>query len=707
VTNGGTTNISESTITGNTATGGLGGGGLYFWGLNTITIQNSTIAGNSTTNSTRGGGIAEVNFSSSSLTLSSTIVAQNTNQDGSASDINQDGTSALAADYSLIGTTAGTTAVTGSNNLTGVSPGFTTFVPSDNGGPTPTLALLAGSPALDSGTANGFTTDQRGSGFPRTFGGGTDVGAFEVGNVAPTASSVSIGSVRVEGTAIAVRGSVTDPAGANDVLTYAWAVYKDGGATPFATGSGADWSFTPDDNGSYRVVLTVSDGDGGSGTAEQTIAVSNAAPTGLSLSAPAAVDAGQSFTLTGTFADAGPSDAHAVTVHWGDGTTDTLALAAGVTTFTATHTYATRPDGGTAAIGVTVGDGAAAASATASVAVNSPPVDAPNPPVATRNPAVVAVGSADGGQARLSDAQTGRTTDLQPFPDSSGGVRAVSADFNGDGVADLVAGTGPGTASRVRVLDGATGRELFAISPFEGSFTGGTFVAAGDINGGGVPDLVITPDQGGGPRVRVFSGTDFSPLADFFGIGDPSFRGGARAAVGDLNADGFGELAVSAGFGGGPRVSVYDGAGLTHGELVHPVADFFLFESTLRNGVYLAVGDVNGDGFGDIVGGAGPGGGPRVLAISGQSLLAGGSAAAIDQPLANFFAEDTAGRSGVRVAAKNLDGDQHTDLVTGDGAGAGSRVAAYRGMSLTPGGTPEEAFSLDAFPGSLGGVFVG
>src|SRR5205085_1770506 len=130
------------------------------------------------------------------------------------------------------------------------------------------------------------------------------------------------------------------------------------------------------------------------------------------------------------------------------------------------------------------------------------------------------------------------------------------------------AGTGPGVTAGVTVLDGKTGAVLFATAPF-GDFSGGVFVAAGDIDGDGKAELVVTPDQGGGPRVRVFRGGDFTTVADFFGIDDPNFRGGARAAVGDLNGDGKAELVVAAGFGGGPRVSVYDGAALAAGRLAH------------------------------------------------------------------------------------------------------------------------------------------
>ncbi|HXD86139.1 MAG TPA: VCBS repeat-containing protein [Urbifossiella sp.] len=291
-------------------------------------------------------------------------------------------------------------------------------------------------------------------------------------------------------------------------------------------------------------------------------------------------------------------------------------------------------------------------------------------------------------------------------PSVTGGVRTAVADFNGDGVNDLAVGIGVGSPDFVEVVDGKTGNVLFQVAPFGGLFTGGVFVAAGDITGDGKAELIVTPDQGGGPRVEIYRGGDFTLLENFFGIADPGFRGGARAAAGDLNGDGFADLVVSAGFAGGPRVSVYDGAALAAGNFIHPVNDFFLFDPSLRNGAYVAVGDVNGDGMADIIGGAGPGGGPRVLVVSGATLLSQGAVAAVDTPLANFFAGDPNNRGGVRVAAKNLDGDVFADIVVGDGQGAGSRVTSYLSKNFS-GGTAPQDFAFDAFPGLTSGVFVG
>jgi hypothetical protein len=324
-----------------------------------------------------------------------------------------------------------------------------------------------------------------------------------------------------------------------------------------------------------------------------------------------------------------------------------------------------------------------------------------------------AVGSGEGAPSQVnvynSTGQTLYTT--APFDSAfTGGNRVAVADVTGDGVADYVIGTGPGVATLVQVINGATRMPILTYQPFEATFTGGVFVAVGDVTGDKTADIIITPDKGGGPRVLILQGgtANFPLIANFFGINDPSFRGGARAAAGDINADGFADVAVAAGFQGGPRVSTYDGKALAQGRLVNLFGDLFIFDGpdavTLRNGVFIAVGDVNGDGFADLIGGGGPGGGPRVLALSGFDLLHGPATSA--GVVANFFAGSDTNRGGVPLAVKDLDGDRFADLVTGSGPGAGTRVTTFKGSTLAS-GTPTELSSFDAFGGLNTGVFVG
>jgi hypothetical protein len=297
-------------------------------------------------------------------------------------------------------------------------------------------------------------------------------------------------------------------------------------------------------------------------------------------------------------------------------------------------------------------------------------------------------------------------TEFAPYGEFTGGVRVASAEVNADGYADVVTAPGPGLGPLLRVYDGADGSLRRSWLAYEESFTGGVFVAAGDFNGDGYTDIVTSPDVGGGPRVRVFDGKSGLVTADFFGIDDPAFRGGARIAVGDINGDGVPDLVVAAGAGGGPRVAIFDGATIGRGGEPEKLApDFFIFEPVLRDGVFVSVGDFNGDGRGDLVVGAGPGGAPRVFVASGLDLARPSGATLTT--VANFFAGDTANRGGVRVAVKDTPGDGAPELVVAPGTDAGSVVTRYAGANLAD-AAPTPISSRALYEASFnGGVFVG
>ena len=340
-------------------------------------------------------------------------------------------------------------------------------------------------------------------------------------------------------------------------------------------------------------------------------------------------------------------------------------------------------------------------------------------------PPRLSVGGAPGGTA-VYDTTTGGvyattpTATPNPFPGLGVVVRSATADVNGDGKPDTITITGPGTPVRFAVVSGADNATLLVAptAPFLGSesFAGGGFVSAGDVTGDGRADIVVTPDQGGGPRVMVFSLPATGGLtirADFLGIDDPNFRGGARTAVGDVNKDGRPDVAVTAGFLGGPRAALFDGATLLAAR-AKLVPDFFAFPGadavTLRNGAYVALGDLTGDGFADLVFGGGPGGAPRVFVLSGALVTAGNVTGAQAAPVANFFVgNNSSDRGGVRVAASDANGDGRADLVAGSGAGAPARVRVYPGQSVAGGGEPGAYQDLVPFAGQvlLDGVYVG
>lgn len=129
-----------------------------------------------------------------------------------------------------------------------------------------------------------------------------------VENKPPTAEIVAISAVRLEGTEVVVTGGSVDAAGTQDKLTFSYTVYKDENETPFAEAADVDlttFRFTPDDNGSYEVVLTVSDEDGGATSVTQVIDIANVAPSVAATADKLTVDEGKTAKNQGTYADPG------------------------------------------------------------------------------------------------------------------------------------------------------------------------------------------------------------------------------------------------------------------------------------------------------------------------------------------------------------------------------------------------------------------
>jgi CSLREA domain-containing protein len=186
-----TATLTNCTVSGNTATNG---GGVWVSYYGTATLTNCTVSGNTAAN---GGGVFN---DRAATTLTNTIVAGQT----SGGDVN--GALAAASANNLIGNGTGSFGITnGTNgNLVGTTaaPINPLLAPlGDHGGPTQTMALLPGSPAIDAGASAGApSTDQRGI----TRGTLVDIGAFESRGFEIAATSGS-------GQSAAVLTAFTDP----------------------------------------------------------------------------------------------------------------------------------------------------------------------------------------------------------------------------------------------------------------------------------------------------------------------------------------------------------------------------------------------------------------------------------------------------------------------------------------------------------------
>jgi hypothetical protein len=161
------------------------------------------------------------------------------------------------------------------------------------------------------------------------------------------------------------------------------------------------------------------------------------------------------------------------------------------------------------------------------------------------------------------------------------------------------------------------------------------------------PDVIVGAGAGWLPLVAVYDGkTLMNPTPSLIGgftlAFGSTFRGGVTVAAGDLNNNGKAEVVVGAGPGAMSWVRVFE----FNGTSLAPKSTFLAFPSAVRTGVFVAVGDFDGNGVRDIIVGAGAGWLPQVAVFQGNTLA----------PISRFLAYDSSYRGGVHVTAKPTDG---------------------------------------------------
>jgi hypothetical protein len=285
-------------------------------------------------------------------------------------------------------------------------------------------------------------------------------------------------------------------------------------------------------------------------------------------------------------------------------------------------------------------------------------------------PLLIAVG-ADAGHApevRIFDALTKHILfDFMAYdPKFLGGVRVAVGDVNGDGMPDIITAAGPGGGPHVRVFDisTATPTEIRGFMAYDSRFAGGVNIAVGDVNNDGFADIITGADAGGGPHVKVWSGKDNSVLQSFMAFAS-NFTGGVRVAAGDVEGTGADDVIVAPGKGGGPNVRIFGG---TSGMLVR---EFMAYDASFTGGIYVAAGDTTGAGKADIITGAGAGMAPQVKIFAEDGTL-----------LQSLMAYNAAFQGGVRVGyVPDLNGDGAGDVITGAGPGGGPHTQVLDGTT--------------------------
>lgn len=216
---------------------------------------------------------------------------------------------------------------------------------------------------------------------------------------------------------------------------------------------------------------------------------------------------------------------------------------------------------------------------------------------------------------KISDNQTDA---FNPFGAFAGGTRVAFGNTNNLGGDELIVGKGPGADPLVAIYSDADADRAMSDNPvlesflaYGAGFTGGVYVASGNISGAGGAgaELIVGKGEGTKANVKIFSdstadgllGAD--PLFDAFQAYGNGFIGGARVAVGDTDLSGSLVEVITAGGaggGGGGRVTIRDD-GADAGVLLsdEPPADSSQpFGPGYSNGMFVAFGKVRTETYG-------------------------------------------------------------------------------------------------------------
>lgn len=199
--------------------------------------------------------------------------------------------------------------------------------------------------------------------------------------------------------------------------------------------------------------------------------------------------------------------------------------------------------------------------------------------------------------------------------------------------------------SEVRFFDAQGNIEKSFLTVPE-KYVDGMSISVADLGTDNQSEIIIANGPGMEPRVFIYT-QDGLLLTSFLAYA-PTFGKGVHLATGDLNGDGQNEIVTGTGLGGGPHVRIFDSNG------VASKTSFFAYDKSFRGGVFVTVGDLDGDGKSEIITGSGIEGVPMVRIFSGEGVF-----------ISEFLAFDEKDLSGVTVGTADVDGDGKLEILTG------------------------------------------
>lgn len=263
--------------------------------------------------------------------------------------------------------------------------------------------------------------------------------------------------------------------------------------------------------------------------------------------------------------------------------------------------------------------------------------------------------ASESSQVQIVDSQTRASLAvITPFPGFAGELSVSVADLTGDNVADLVVGAGSGAQPRVMAYDGTslssgTPVVLANFFAFSEGFAGGVSVAILPSGSSGVPGTIaVGAGPGAGPHVRTFTpnGVPASgPLSSFYAFA-PEFDGGVHVAAGQLNSDSIADLIVGSGTGANGHVIAFSGSDASI------LTSYFVFSGGFNGGIYVAAGDLDGDGIDEIAASAAS----VTDAVSIRSVLT-------NEIITTFFAGSETSAMGASLTFRQTPGFPMADIL--------------------------------------------
>ncbi len=239
------------------------------------------------------------------------------------------------------------------------------------------------------------------------------------------------------------------------------------------------------------------------------------------------------------------------------------------------------------------------------------------------------------------------------------GAHVASYDFDNDGQEEVIVGAAPGEQPMVRIFD-VHGNLQTEFLTFNKTMQQGINIAASDLDRDGLVEIIVVAKQNYLPVVKIF-GADGNLKQEFYAL-NKFFTGGLSLAVGDVNGDNFDEIILGVGPGTSSFVKVFNYS-------LQEISQFIAYDPNFMRGINLAVGDIDGNGRAEIITAPRWGGGPHVRIFDWQGRVN-----------SQFFAYHQKFFGGVNVASGDINGDGVDEVITGAGPGGGPHVRVFNSL---------------------------